>query len=206
MILTNSYILFLLQRAILTSEDEPQAVGTSVEAILSVLRLEKDEVGCRPIALAGKLTEARAEDVRKAPKVSSEGPFATFTVCDVGAKWSWVPLPAWAIVSLAGRPVAFDVANCADLPALRATVRVKSDDDLRKLQGPGLLVIDSQPSTPGPVNEGTYYMVATADGGVDLCDGGSVGTEKEILGPVLFLCRPPARDMVGQGTAELLSL
>jgi hypothetical protein len=184
-----------------------QQRGTSSEATLSVLRLEKDEVGCRPIALAGALETVTAEKVRSAPKVSSEGPFAAFTVPTEGATWGWVPLPAWAILSLAGRPVAFDVANCASLACFRSSARVRSDDDLRKLQGPGVLVIDISPAArEADLDPAAYYMVALDNGAVELLDGGTITDVSTILGPVLFLCRPPARDTTGSTTSELLSL
>ena len=167
-----------LQKGLLTvqegDQDPNDPAATSGVAILSVLRLEKDEVGCRPIALAGTWGEVTPDRLRSVPKVSSEGPFAAFTVDAVGANWPWAPLPAFSIVSLAGRPVAFNVPNCADLPALRATVRVKSDDDLRKLQGPGLLVVDVQPSTKVALNDGSYYLVVTADGGLDMAEGETI--------------------------------
>ena len=188
-------------------EEAPPQRGISSGATLTVLRLEKDEVGCRPIALAGVLETVLAERVLSAPKVSSEGPFAAFTVPPEAVTWGWVPLPAWSIVSLAGRPVAFEVSNCASLACFRSSSRVKSDDDLRKLQGPGVLVIDISPAARDvEIDLAAYYMVTTESGGVELLDGGSVSDVSALLGPVLFLCRPPARDMVGSTTAELLSL
>jgi Rubisco Assembly chaperone C-terminal domain len=201
-------LLCFLQKAIDDGDEEVvQQRGTSSEAILTVLRLEKDEIGCRPIALAGALESVTAEKVRSAPKVSSEGPFAAFTVPTEGATWGWVPLPAWPIISLAGRPVAFEVANCASLACFRSSAKVKSDDDLRKLQGPGVMVIDIAPAArEAALNPAAYYMVALESGGVELLDGATVADAETILGPVLFLCRPPARDTTGSTTAELLSL
>jgi hypothetical protein len=197
-----------LQIAIGAGEEEVvQQRGTSNEAILSVIRLEKDEVGCRPIAVAGTLETVTAERVRSTPKVSSDGPFAAFTVPPEAASWAWVPLPAFAIVSVAGRPVAFEVTNCASLPSLRSSSRVKSDDDLRKLQGPGMLVVDVAPAArAAPVDPAAYYLVALDNGGVELLDGATVASPESILGPVLFLCRPPTRDTTGSTTSELLSL
>lgn len=204
-----SFVFFLyLQKAINASEGEVvQQRGTSSEASLYVLRLEKDEVGCRPIALAGNIETVTAEKIRSAPKVSSEGPFATFTVPIEGATWPWVPLPAFSVLALAGRPVAFDVENCASLACFRSSSRVRSDDDLRKLQGPGVMVIDISPSArEAALDPATYYMVALESGGVEVLDGATVADAESVLGPVLFLCRPPAREITGSTTAELLSL
>jgi hypothetical protein len=188
-----------------TEEDIAAAAAAGPAASLTVLRLEREEVGCRPIALAGALSTVTADRVRSAPKVASEGPFGAFAVPVDCATWSWIPLPAWAIVALAGRPVAFDVPNCADFAPLRATVKVKSDDDLRKLQGPGLMVIDIAPEfgvTVDVLEPLAYYAVAAEGGGVDVVDG-AMAVGKDVLGPVLFLCRPPNRDSTNSATAEL---
>lgn len=177
-------------------------------ATLNVLRLEREEVGCRPIALAGVIGDVTADRVRSAPKVASEGPFAAFAVPADSTAWTWVPLPAWAIVALAGRPVAFEVPNCGNFGPLRASVKVKSDDDLRKLQGPGLLVVDAEPEdgvAPDGFDPAAYYAVATAEGGMDVVDG-AAAEGADVLGPVLFLCRPPSRESTASATSELLSL
>jgi len=97
------------------------------------------------------------------------------------------------------------VENCADLEALKETAKAKTQDEIRKLQGPGLLVLDAEPSGEAAIDPGKYYGVEGVNGGVDLVPGSEV-EGKALLGPVLFLCRPPNRDTVGATTAELLSL
>lgn len=173
--------------------------------VLTILRLTKDEVGCRPIALAGTFGTVTASSLKKAPKVASEGVFATFTVPSDGATIPWVPLPAWSVVALAGRPVAIELKNCADLKALREFSGVKSDDDLKKLQGPGVLVMDVEPETSMVKNDG-YYAIAVDGDAVEIVSGEKISNAQSVLGPVIFLCRPPARDSIGATTPELLSL
>lgn len=180
-------------------------------ATLNLLRLEKEELGYRPIPLAGTLHTAAAVAVRAAPKVSQQGIFGNFTVPPEGVSLEWVPLPAWSILTLASRPVALFVEDCSQLPALRQTSLAKSDDDLRKLKGPGLLVVDAEKGfsagTAMELDSSMYYALAMDNGGVDVIDGASAsGKEEHVVGPVLFLARPPARDATGVTTAELLSL
>lgn len=199
-------------------EGAPGAVAEAVfQAQLTVMRLEKDEVGCRPIALIGDFviggsgTENKgsttvANRVRTAPKVSSEGPFGIFSLPEQGASWHWVPLPAWPIVSLAARPVALQISNCADLVALQNQVQAKSEEEVRKLQGPGLLIVDAKNDlSADSISPEVYYLVECGgDGGVDVSEGSAVTDVAKVLGPVLFLCRPPAREILS--THELLSL
>jgi hypothetical protein len=189
-----------------TPAEAAAAAAAAPAATLNVLRLTRDEVGCRPVAVVGAYGTARAADVRAGPKVSSEGVFGRFSVPSSGAALEWVPLPAWSILSLAGRPLALTVANCADVPAMHAFLAGKSftAKDAVKLQGEGVIVIDAAPSEPS-LEEDQYYAVEAADGGVELMDGGAAAA-CQVLGPVLFLVRPPTRDTTGNTTSEILSV
>lgn len=62
---------------------------------------------------------------------------------------------------------------------------------MKRLSGSGLLVVDLQPDDP-TVREDAYYLATDAGGVLHLQDGSAVGSLR-VLGPVLFLCRPPAR-------------
>jgi len=56
------------------------------------------------------------------------------------------------------------------------------------------------------VSEDDFYLVADGSG-LKLQEGSSVGSHAEVIGRVLFLCRPPSRDGgLAGSTAELLSL
>lgn len=69
------------------------------------------------------------------------------------------------------------------------------------------MIIDISPSArEAALDPAAYYMVALESGGVELLDGATITDAESVLGPVLFLCRPPARDTTGSTTAELLSL
>jgi hypothetical protein len=185
----------------------PEVVDPGQEAAtLMVLRLTRDEVGCRPVVVAGAHGSVRADAIRAAPKVSSSGVFGTFSVPAEGASMEWVPMPAWAVLSLAGRPVAISIANCSDVAVMRAHSSVKSEAGVKKLQGEALLVVDASPPEPEVVPE-QYYAVATADGGVDVLDGTAAAAGGvDVLAKVLFVCRPPSRASDSHATSELLSV
>jgi hypothetical protein len=101
--------------------------------------------------------------------------------------------------------VAIEVRNCADLKALRESSGVNSDDDLKKLQGPGVLVVDVDPETPA-VNSDGYYAIAVDGDAVEFVSGEKINDDQSVVGPVVFLCRPPSKDSIGATTPELLSL
>lgn len=60
-------------------------------------------------------------------------------------------------------------------------------------------------STP---DESRYYLLRRGDGGVRLAAGAEAAAagQEAVLGPVLFLGRPPAREGSAGQTAELLSV
>jgi hypothetical protein len=99
---------------------EPAKLGGSnmPSAVLSLVRLTRDEIGARCVPLAGPLYGTEPAAVRGAPKVSAEGVFAAFTVPKEAEGATWVPFPPWSAVLLARRPVALSVVDVAKVPAL----------------------------------------------------------------------------------------
>lgn len=131
--------------------------------------------------MLGLLKTATAESLRNAPKVTTvDGSFGSFSVPQTGLVSEWVPLPAWSIVALAGSPVGLFVENCAELPALLASTGARTEEDAKKLKGPGLLVVDAQPSGKIELDAAAYYLLARPDGGVELTTGDLVG-DKTLL-------------------------
>ena len=82
-------------------------------------------------------------------------------------------------------------------------MRVQSKDARARLRGPGLLVLDR---TVRDVVETEGYVVAD-DGRCQLIEGSAVGKDAEVVGQVLFCCRPP-QPMLGASaeTSELIQL
>jgi hypothetical protein len=60
------------------------------QAVLTMLRLTRDELGFRPLAVAGELGSASGAQVAAAPKVASEGVFGNFRVPADGWELEWV--------------------------------------------------------------------------------------------------------------------
>lgn len=174
-------------------------------AILTTLRLARDELGFRPLAVAGDLQTASADQVLAAPKVASEGVFGNFRVPPHGAGYEWVALPNWSVLTLAGHPVALMIENCADVARIREASTAKTEDELKRLSGQGVVVVDIA-AGGGAVQPSQYYLVADGYGRLDLAPGGEAEGAARVLGPILFLARPPSRDTPSATTSELMSL
>ena len=117
-------------------------------------------------------------------------------------------LPNWSIVARAVNPVALTIENCAAVPEIATAVAAKTEDARKRLGGVGLLVVDTaaEGSSSGP-DPSQFYLLSASGGGVRLATGAVAAEEPAaLLGPVLFLCRPPARDGAASQTAELLSV
>lgn len=143
-----------------------------------------------------------------APEAHQEGAFGSFTIsgADAGSSHKWVALPQWKALSLARRPAALPVADCSKNVAITSASQAKTDDDKRRMQGPGLLVVDGH--VEGEVDPRGYYLIGSGDTGVlQLVDGEMVVTKGVVpAAVVLFLARPPARDTAAASTSELLQV
>ncbi|KAI3438182.1 hypothetical protein D9Q98_000619 [Chlorella vulgaris] len=174
-------------------------------AILTMLRMSRDELGFRPLAVAGSLPGASCEQVLAAPKVSSEGVFGNFTVPAHGVQHEWVALPNWSLLTLAVHPVALMLRNCIDIPAIRAASSAKTEEDMKRMTGQGVLVADIGAEIESLQPE-KYYLGEDASGEVQLMTGDEAMAAARVLGTVLFVCRPPSRDSQASSTSELMSL
>ena len=77
---------------------------------------------------------------------------------------------------------------------------------MKRLKGQGVLVADIA-AADRSVKPECYYLAADAGGGaVRLAAGGELGEGARVLGPVLFLARPPSRETPAAATSELMSL
>ena len=80
---------------------------------------------------------------------------------------------------------------------------MQTKDDRARLRGPGLVVLDR--ATRDVVDTEAYVVV---DGGkCQLVEGSNVSAGQEIVGQVLFCCRPPQL-MIGASaeTSELIQV
>ena len=92
-----------------------------------------------------------------------------------------------------------------DQPAPPPSPLPQSEAELKRLKGEALLLLDLAPDD-STVQPKSYYLVA-AGSGVRLVAGEAAAADPAaVIGPVLFLCRPPSRESAAAQTSELLSL
>ena len=72
---------------------------------------------------------------------------------------------------------------------------MQSDEEKRRQSGPGLVVIDcaTDSSAFDETETARSYFVQRSKNGCELVVGGNITNPEDIVGRVLFLCRPPAR-------------
>jgi len=162
----------------------------------------------RPVPQLSSFGAVTAAELAAAPSATQQGAFGTFVIsgADSASTNKWVALPQWKALSLARRPVALPVADCSKNAAITAASQAKTDDDRRRMVGPGLLVVDAQ-VPEGDLDPKGYYLFAGADGALQLVDGVNAAAKGGApAAAVLFLARPPARDTPAASTSELLQL
>jgi hypothetical protein len=162
----------------------------------------------RPLPQLSNFGTATLEELQVAPTATQEGAFGTFTITSGAAgAHRWVALPQWKALSLARRPAALPIPDCAADAAISAASQAKTEDDRRRMVGPGLLVVDAH--VEGEVDPKSYYLMSPPGGAgpLQLVDGKAAAARG---GPpaaaVLFLARPPARDGPAAATSELLQV
>lgn len=92
--------------------------------------------------------------------------------------------------------MALYVSDCSQVPVLVDSSFIASDDDLKRLATPGMLVLERRVQR-GDVDEGAFYAVpANSDGhGVAIVEGRVlIGQDVDVCGKVLFCARPPQRE------------
>lgn len=178
--------------------------------MLTLLRLSPDELGVRPLPQLAALGAATAAELAAAPVARQEGAFGAFTIEGgaAGGAHKWVALPQWKALSLARRPAALPIPDCSRDAAIVAASQAKTDDDRRRMQGPGLLVVDAHVEDGAELDPKAYYLVADGSGGaLALVDGKAAAARNAApAAAVLFLARPPARDVPAVQTTEMLQL
>ncbi len=172
-------------------EVENKASGIDEVKLISV-RLLKEETGYKPIPVVGNLATLDPAVVAGAPKAATQGVFSKFALPTEASSHSydWVPIPSWSATATASRPVAIEVTNCAKLHAMRVTSGVSNDRDAIKIQGEGLVVADIDTVFDDATS---YYVAQDAEGSFDLLTLDAIPNPSTIVGKVILLCRPPAR-------------
>jgi len=170
-----------------------EAAGVT-ETKLDVVRLLREETGHRPVALAGNLASLDPEKVKQAPQARASGVFGTISFAGAGSvatEYDWVSIPSWPMTASAKHLIAVGVTNCATLNAMRVTSSVNSEKDALKISGEGLVLIDTADTYLS--SGGSYYVAKGKDGAFDLLTPDAIADPESVLGKVLLLCRPPAK-------------
>ncbi|GFH15930.1 uncharacterized protein HaLaN_12258, partial [Haematococcus lacustris] len=142
---------------------------------------------------------ASPSDLDAAPRTSQEGVFGIFSIQSRATAHRWVALPQWKALAMMQVPVGFTVANLASVPAVVSGTRSKTDDDKKRLNGPGIIVADRGAVTVAALDNDTYYLAsalgASTEAKLQLVDGAQVRARGlKALATVAFIARPPARD------------
>lgn len=174
--------------ALIAEAESPAPVS---RANLTILRLAADELGYRPLPQIAPLGEATASELAAAPRATQEGVFGSFTLINSGEGQRWLALPQWKAMQFAVAPVALPVAECSEQTGIIAASNAKTKDDIKRLKGPGLVVVDLD---VGEISEEQFYLVPDSTGKLQLVDGARATEGASAV--VLFLCRPPIRDAI----------
>lgn len=189
--------------ALIKREEEEQSQEQS--AVLTILRLSPDELGYRPVAQISPLGQATLLELQFSGRCTQEGPFGSFTMVGEGLEGArWVALPQWKALSLARHPVALPVADCSLAEDIVAASRVKTEEERRRLVGPGLLVVDKH--VEGEPLPDKYYLVEGPGNGYLMLKEGKALRGAEPYAEVLFLCRPPIREQIVPTADGLMQL
>ncbi|GAX76910.1 hypothetical protein CEUSTIGMA_g4356.t1 [Chlamydomonas eustigma] len=182
---------------VLKEADELTSAVTSSAASIVVLRLNEDEIGTRAMPILGTYAQVTMRDVESAPRATMDGAFGVFSlVGTTAAQCKWVTLPMWKALSLAKHPAAIEVPDCSRVSSILLGTKSKSDDDRKRLQGPGILVLDVGSVAPYDANPSTFYLASgTANETLEVVDAAAlVSMGKHAVATILFLCRPPLRE------------
>lgn len=92
---------------------------------------------------------------------------------------------------MARHPVAISVEDCSRVSTILQGTKAKTDEDRRRLQGPGLLVFDVTPVASTDLAPGSFYLAASSSSkNVELVDGATLTTSgRASLAILLFLSR-----------------
>ncbi|KAG2426314.1 hypothetical protein HXX76_013071 [Chlamydomonas incerta] len=212
-----------------SSEEADSAAGVS--ASLVTLRLNPEELGVRPVAVLGELGHATIDDLQAAPRASQGGAFGMFTIEPAAADASagssavastsgrrasaaassWVALPMWRALAMARQPVGLMVKDCASVPAVLTGSKAKTDEDKKRLSGPGMIVADKAPAIweQAGLDENAWYLVQPEGArAIQLVDGkrakaAELDQRGALCGIVLFLARPPIKETEDRGHSLL---
>lgn len=91
---------------------------------------------------------------------------------------------------MARRPIAINVPDCSKVSAICFGLQAKTDEERKRLQGPGLLVFDANMIKAEDAVAESLYLATSVSGGVEIVDGANlVSSKRHGIASLLFLCR-----------------
>ena len=91
---------------------------------------------------------------------------------------------------MARRPIAINVPDCSKVTAICFGLQAKTDEERKRLQGPGLLVFDADMIKAEDAVAESLYLAPSISGGVEIVDGTNlVSSKRHGIASLLFLCR-----------------
>jgi hypothetical protein len=183
-----------IQRVVVSTRDDGPA--------LTVTRLAQGDTATAPLGVAcAALGAATAADLAAAASPTPTGAFGLFSA----ATGSVIVLPAWSTLASAVAPAAVEVRDCAAEPAVRAAALAVTDDDVARLRGPGLLIVDRVPPAAGA--RPPAVLVSTTPGGpLSLARLAALPEGAVVVASVLYVLLPARVEALRESEANAVPL
>lgn len=97
-------------------------------------------------------------------------------------------------MSKAKRPTSVGIRNCSKVEAIVESTKAKTEDEIKKLAGPGMLVADL---ADRELKASEFYLIKNEDNKPVIRSADQLnGDDSDIVGRVLLMCRPPDKESI----------
>jgi len=168
------------QTAAQDAVDEQADLGPPLET----LRFTDEEIGFRPIGVAGTYGEADAAKVMSVTTTSMDSQFGFFQ--ETGAGHAWMTMPMWRAVAFAKQPFVLYVPETSSVAPL-------SSGNAKGSEGPAVILVDK---VFKEVSADKWYILPGMPGPVELVAGRDVKQRaSEVLGQVVTTAWAPKKNI-----------
>jgi len=187
-------------QSFLTLADAPEASAESARALpvptFEYVRFTGDEIGYRPIGIAGTYGQLDAMGVEQVTVSKTSTDFGFFS--ETGGGHKWMVMPSWRAVTFAKRPYGIFVPECSQVQVLSRDLHQGSEVSAKQSakDGAGVVLVDKD---FGAIDDACWYIAPSAAGPVELVPG-SQTAGRPVLGRVLLVVKTPKR---AQGVQDL---
>jgi len=166
---------------------EPGAGAAAARPVIEYMRFTDEEIGFRPIGVAGTYGEADGAAVKAVTSAGMNTKFGFFT--ETGGGHQWMVMPMWRVVAFAKNPVALYVPECSEVDVLAADLK-KGEDHETQREGPAVILADK--AFDGPVSESAWYLIQGEAGKAEMVEGARAAARPdEVLAKVLMVAKAP---------------